>query len=233
MLLQLICSAISCADLSLHTHPFTSAINIVTGTVAISTDEVIVMFNNQVLPSWKSSSRGSIGAKIRTTEKNGLLMFNAGPGVKKFFYIWCHLKHHLHNNHFFFVLPPKMCKWQRWTCRSIICGYFTFYGGLAATVRATCLPAVSIGAKQQQWVLPKLFTFLNLYQHQQREKSLVFELGGIGRELASVKLASSLVQLVPSHFHKGDASVPLRQPPLRRNYREIIRWIEPEQDSQE
>ena len=41
----------------------------------------IIILNNQVLPSWKSSSRGSIGAKIRTTEKNGLLMFNAGPGV--------------------------------------------------------------------------------------------------------------------------------------------------------
>ena len=40
----------------------------------------IIILNNQVLPSWKSSSRGSIGAKIRTTEKNGLLMFNAGPG---------------------------------------------------------------------------------------------------------------------------------------------------------
>ena len=42
---------------------------------------LIIILNNQVLPSWKSSSRGSIGAKIRTTEKNGLLMFNAGPGV--------------------------------------------------------------------------------------------------------------------------------------------------------
>ena len=42
---------------------------------------VNIILNNQVLPSWKSSSRGSIGAKIRTTEKNGLLMFNAGPGV--------------------------------------------------------------------------------------------------------------------------------------------------------
>jgi leucine-rich repeat transmembrane neuronal protein 1/2 len=37
-----------------------------------------------VLPSWKSSSRGSIGAKIRTTEKNGLLMFNSGPGKDYF-----------------------------------------------------------------------------------------------------------------------------------------------------
>ena len=82
MFLQLICSAISCADLSLHTHPFTSAVNIVTAAVAIST-EVIIVLNNQVLPSWKSSSRGSIGAKIRTTEKNGLLMFNAGPGVTR------------------------------------------------------------------------------------------------------------------------------------------------------
>ena len=34
----------------------------------------------QVLPSWKSTSQGSIAVKIRTTEPNGLLMFNAGEG---------------------------------------------------------------------------------------------------------------------------------------------------------
>ena len=34
----------------------------------------------QVLPSWKSTSQGSIAVKIRTTEPNGLLMYNAGYG---------------------------------------------------------------------------------------------------------------------------------------------------------
>jgi len=33
-----------------------------------------------VLPSWKPTSQGSIAVKIRTTEPNGLLMFNSGHG---------------------------------------------------------------------------------------------------------------------------------------------------------
>ena len=76
---ELISSAISCADLS-HLLLWST---LSLAQVAISID-VIIILNNQVLPSWKSSSRGSISAKIRTTEKNGLLMFNAGPGVKLF-----------------------------------------------------------------------------------------------------------------------------------------------------
>ena len=42
----------------------------------------------------------------------------------------------------------------------------------------------------------------NFFYISAAEKLGFFNVGGIGRKLASVKLASSLFQLVPSHFHR-------------------------------